>query len=141
MSKSISSCKECKDKCCETGPGPYKALKPLKYLDNYGTCESYNTKCEGLTRSGKCKYWGTNTLPSECRSYVCQTRSYTKKELKAIEMVCDDYACENCEAQYLLVYKKDGAWVHDCEICGLSVVYTAIYFKGRKSKEEVSPRC
>ena len=141
MSKSISSCSDCVDKCCETGPGPYKVLKPLKYLENYSVSESYNTKCEGLTRSGKCKYWNTSKLPAECRAYVCTKRSFTKKELEVMSTVCEDYSCNNCNSQYLLVYKENGHWVHECEICGYGIVYSSIRFKGYKTKEEVRPRC
>lgn len=141
MSKSISSCKDCKDKCCETGPGPYKIVKPSKYLDDFGMSESYNTKCEGLTRSGKCKYWGTNKLPVECRSYVCTSRNFTKKELEVMEMVSEDYSCNNCNAKYLLINYEKGHWIHKCEICGFGRIYSSKNLKAYKSKEEVSSRC
>ena len=137
----ISSCSDCKSICCRTGHGPYKILKPLKYLENYSLPESYNTKCEGLTKLGKCKYWGTNELPAECRSYVCQNRSFTKKELKIMDLVSDSYPCANCGTQWVLIYKTNGDWTHFCEVCGHTKHWKTINIKGNKKKEDVTPKC
>ena len=83
----INSCKDCKSVCCKTGPGPYDALPPREYLDNFGDISAYNTKCMALSNEGGCNLWGTPQFPIECRVYVCQTRSFTKKELSDIEHV------------------------------------------------------
>ena len=85
----VSSCSDCKTKCCKFGPGPYKRLPPHEFLENYGSIDGYNTRCNKLTNSGKCKLWGTPVLPIECRIFVCQNKKFTKKELKSISDIVD----------------------------------------------------
>ena len=113
----IKSCTDCKTKCCKTGPGPYKIRKVDTYLDNFGTPENYNTKCEHFTRSGKCRVWGTRDLPLECRTYVCTNRQYSKKEMDVIKQTDDWNSCGKCKTPYarFLGGKK---WKWECVNCG-----------------------
>lgn len=83
----ITSCQDCKTNCCKIGPGPYRKLSPVDYLENFGTISAYNTKCTALKDDGTCNLWGTSKFPDECRTYVCQVRSFTKNELAAIRKV------------------------------------------------------
>ena len=83
MDELVSSCQECKTKCCSVGPGPHKKVSPEVYLGNWGEYESYNTKCEAFV-DGKCANWGTDKLPLECRVYVCTSRKFSEAELETI---------------------------------------------------------
>ena len=116
-----NSCADCRQKCCKTGPGPYKVLEPEDYLENFGDTAAYNTKCKHLTASGRCSVWKTADFPAACRVYVCQSRRYTKEELRDINCIValdegyDDYGCLDCKAQYVL-YRSP--FEVECEICG-----------------------
>jgi len=55
------------------------------YLDVFGKPDSYNTKCSKLTEDNCCSVWGTMDLPMECRTYVCQTREFSKVEISALK--------------------------------------------------------
>jgi len=107
------SCQECEQKCCKTGPGPYKTLSVEDYLENFSLSEAYNTRCKNLSLSGKCKAWGTDKLPIECRVHVCTSRSFSKKELATINKVTD-FSCAMCHAQYILEHEN---FVGECEVC------------------------
>ena len=85
----IDSCKDCKSICCKTGPGPFEELEPEDYLDNFGTTDSYNTKCSALDKDDKCELWGTSDFPLECRTYVCQNRSFSKEELDTLNKLVE----------------------------------------------------
>lgn len=124
----IKSCSECKVKCCKTGPGPYEVLPPEEYLENFGTTDAYNTKCQELKPNGMCGIWGTPDFPLECRTYVCQTRKYSKEELDHIDAFQEDLECETCGSA--LIYAKEvkdsvdddhtvgRTWTLICETCG-----------------------
>jgi len=84
----IKSCKECKNKCCKRGPGPYKKVDVRTYLDTFCHHTGYNLMCENLDEeTEECKVWGTLLLPVACSTFVCHQRRYTKKELKFIAEV------------------------------------------------------
>lgn len=119
MSKVFKSCFECNINCCRVGPGPYKTLPAKKFLENYCNLESYNTKCDGLMKNRKCRYWGTNKLPYECRVYICPVKRFTKKERDLIENIIE-YKCENCGAKYM-VHKTDKRYY--CEVCNKYIIY------------------
>ena len=124
----IKSCLECTNKCCFVGPGPYEALPAEEYLENFGTTESYNTKCESLGDDGLCKLWGTPDFPQECRTYVCQTREYSEAEMRHIDAFDEERECDMCGSN--LIYCKEVAekdieeinindkWTFVCEACG-----------------------
>lgn len=128
MSQLPDSCRDCKTICCRTGPSPHKAVPVEDYLEVFGTTEAYNLKCENLTRTGKCSIWGTNELPYECRTWVCQARSFSKKELEVIDSISEE-ECWECEAPYIIK-----GWLNDdqtlykaeCEVCGAFEEYTVI---------------
>ena len=115
----IRTCKSCKSKCCEHGPGPYKLVAPEVYLENFGTAEAYNTKCIAMSSKGHCKLWKTKEFPQECRTYVCQSRTFSKLELKKILAVVE-HDCPKCGCSWMLYTKKpDGSMVKEhCEACG-----------------------
>ena len=85
----IRSCKACKTNCCKFGPGPYTILSVKTFLKIYCTPTGYNTQCEGLMKNGGCEYWGTKNLPFECRTWICNVRSYTLIELKKIQKLLE----------------------------------------------------
>ena len=87
----FESCNDCTLNCCQVGPGPYKKVRRGKFTSNYLWTGSYNTICEGLTDDRKCKYWGTDKIPSDCRTSVCPHRSYTKKELKELKRLTREF--------------------------------------------------
>lgn len=115
----VSSCEDCKQKCCQFGPGPYKILAPEKFLENYNYADAYNTKCAALTSDGRCSVWGTEDFPIACRVHVCTNRSFTEEELKKIDQVNHERECDECDASYVLTYydEKIKAWVDECESC------------------------
>lgn len=81
----IKSCKECKTKCCKTGPGPYKKIPNYKYLKNFESHKNYNKACVNFDLdTEKCNLWGSYLLPLDCRVYVCHVREYSGKELQEI---------------------------------------------------------
>lgn len=114
----IKSCKNCKNKCCQTGPGPHVEVESEEYLENFGTAEAYNTKCVELTDCGKCNAWGTNSLPSACRVYVCQNREYSDDELETINHVTEqeDFPCPNC-GSVVYLYFEEKEDLCECEAC------------------------
>lgn len=84
----ISSCNDCKTKCCKIGPGPYVVLRPSEFLEKFEMPENYNTVCKNFNlEQEKCRVWGTYRLPIECRLYVCHLRSYTENELDEIKAI------------------------------------------------------
>lgn len=112
------SCKECKQKCCMTGPGPHKVLTPKKYLENFGTTDSYNTKCESLTKAGNCKLWKTPKFPTACRTHICTSREFSKQEIDTINLIfdtTDTHGCPKCKGGYVIYHNK---MLTECEICG-----------------------
>lgn len=115
----ISSCKDCKSKCCRTGPGPWKPVPAYDYLDSFGNPEAYNTKCENF-KGGKCSVWKTKDFPTECLTYVCQSRKFTKEELARINSVEDFDACDKCgtEHHYTTYTYKGGRTYMECPTCG-----------------------
>jgi len=120
----IKSCKDCKTKCCKTGPGPYKTYKVETYLGRFETAEGYNTKCENLMSNGNCKLWGTPRLPEECRIHVCTVRQFSKDELKKINQVTD-FECDNCSSEWTrYLGKRNGNFHYLCEICDHRWKYT-----------------
>ena len=121
----IKSCKECKTPCCQCGPGPYKLMTPESYLESFGEVSAYNTKCMALDEKGQCRLWGTKDLPTECRTYVCQTRRYSKKELEVIDAVDDSRECPCCDMSYMLVTVESNGedWRETCERCGYTFVW------------------
>lgn len=127
----ITSCSECPTPCCKTGPGPYKILPPLEYLEEWSTVNRYNTKCSQFFR-GKCKIWGTKHFPAECRSHVCHLRSYTKQELAVIDCVVEE-ECECCGVQWLLKWEEEYGYpeieliAYKCELCGHEKIWTSTY--------------
>lgn len=114
----VKNCASCKTKCCKTGPGPYRSLPAKKYLERFGDAGAYNTKCENL-KKGKCSVWKTPDFPVECFIYVCQTRTYTKDELKKIESVDSWDSCPRCKTDYHLTkwIKKDKKYKLECPSC------------------------
>ena len=76
----IDNCADCKSNCCRVGPGPYKIVDPELFLENHGCHEAYNTQCDGLV-DNKCKYWNTDKLPLECKTYVCSSKIFSDTEL------------------------------------------------------------
>jgi len=81
----ITSCQDCKTKCCKTGPGPYKRVPQHQYLKNFESHKNYNVACEHFDLvTEKCEVWNTPRLPRDCAQYVCHVRSYSEKELKEI---------------------------------------------------------
>jgi hypothetical protein len=127
----ISSCKDCKSICCKTGPGPHKPLMPDEYLENFGTTDAYNTKCVALKDDGLCSLWGSAKFPMECRTYVCQSRTFKPAELKKIDTVYDR-ECSNCDAEWqYLVNHKDGSWAQECPVCGKKYEYELKKKKGK----------
>jgi len=113
----ISSCTDCKTSCCKFGPGPWKAIDSVKFLDDYNTPESYNTRCANLKEDGRCNVWGTTMLPSECRSFVCSVRKFSKAELKKIDQVNDEMVCD-CGAKWVYADESDSERiVYTCELC------------------------
>lgn len=125
----ISSCEDCKDSCCRTGPGPYKKLAPEDYLENFGDIASYNTKCTAL-RNGQCTLWGTADLPVSCRIYVCQTKTYTAQELEIIDSVSEE-ECPNCGSEWLRKNFQLECCYDTCEVCGyLRKWVKEVVFKG-----------
>ena len=79
----IKSCKECKDKCCKSGPGPYKKVSAQVFLGNFGEFENYNVECEAFVNN-RCAYWGSDLLPHECKVFICSQRSFTENEISKI---------------------------------------------------------
>lgn len=72
-------------KCCKTGPGPYKEVKPEVYNYEANNPKGYNTKCMYFNEeTEKCDAWNTNKVPSLCKTWICWLREYSSKELKAI---------------------------------------------------------
>lgn len=130
----ISSCADCKTKCCKTGPGPYKTLKVREYLENFCYPDSYNTRCEHLSKSGKCKIWQTPEFPTECRTHVCQHRKYSKQELKDIDNTVDlsdyhkSFKCP-CNSNYVIYISLRKAI---CECCGITFEWNRIFTKPTK---------
>ena len=118
----IKTCEECPNSCCKTGPGPYKNVSPEDYLENFATVEAYNTKCIAFTSEGKCNLWNTPDLPQECRTYICQTRSYTKKELEIIDDIFER-ECPNCGCSWLIGSWQNKIYFDTCEICGYQVAW------------------
>jgi len=80
----INNCKDCENKCCSAGPGPYTLVDPEVFLLNYGEHENYNKKCRHFIND-KCDLWGIPRMPLECRIYVCQSRSFSIDELDEIK--------------------------------------------------------
>jgi hypothetical protein len=111
----IKSCADCKTRCCKTGPGPYTKLSAQDYLEVFGETEGYNTRCENLSNSGKCRVWGTKDFPVECRIYVCQTRSYSAKEINAIKKITDEEVCISCRTPWVIDHGRNN---YECENCG-----------------------
>jgi len=118
--KLVKSCVQCKSNCCKLGPGPYKTLKPEDYLENFADPQGWNTKCDGLTEDLKCRYWGTPKLPVECRTFVCNNKLFSKKDLKLIDDVDEDYPCIHCGMQFTIGEwnTKTKSWDRWCEACG-----------------------
>ena len=137
----INNCADCKQKCCQTGPGPHKLLSPEDYLENFNTVESYNTKCAALDNNGNCSVWGTNDFPIECRTHVCTNRSFTERELSDIENVFDR-ECSNCNASYVLMLENDGRFTEYCENCGHAFDWVKqVIQKGKKQRKDyASPK-
>ena len=121
MLKTIKSCKECKFNCCKFGPGPYTVLSISDFLETYMHPGGYNTKCENLMRNGKCKVWGTNMLPQECRTHVCNVRRFTKAELLLMDKIVEG-PCENCGAKYFVETEFEDIYI--CEICNATTHYS-----------------
>jgi len=113
----IRTCKSCKNVCCKTGPGRYRLVDPATYLENFGTSEAYNTKCMALDHKDRCRLWGTKDFPQECRTYVCQSRSYSLAELAKIESV-EDRKCPQCGCEWMLYAEVDSKIIESCEACG-----------------------
>lgn len=122
----IKSCSDCTNVCCRTGAGPYKLLSPNDYLENFGTSESYNTQCAALDKNNKCSIWGTKEFPTECRTHVCSNRSFTRKELLAMDRVDHERDCSKCGASYILSYIKNNQWRYECENCGYKYAWQKI---------------
>ena len=124
----IKSCKKCTTPCCVTGPGPYAYVSPEEYIENFSLIEGYNTRCSALTETGKCSLWGTKHLPQECRVYICQTRSFSKDELKVINNVFER-TCPKCECVWMLGSQHEGLYVDKCEVCGFERIWdeTVVY--------------
>ena len=114
----VNSCSECANPCCKTGTGPFTVVDKDTYLENYGTHENWNKKCEGLQRNGKCRYWKTKQLPVACRTHVCTNRKFSAGELLEIAMVTP-IACPACDANYTMEYATDNHTIHwrVCESC------------------------
>lgn len=92
----ITSCKECKTNCCKSGPGPHIPIPVETFLRNYATVWNYNKKCGLLTEEGKCDFHDDIAQPLECKSLVCQVRSFSPKELEQIHTVTEEeYIQEN----------------------------------------------
>ena len=88
--KMINSCQQCLTKCCRVGPGPYTPISFDLWWDNAHTSAGYNTQCENWNEvNGKCGVWNTVDLPTECRVFVCSTRSYSPLELANIRAIED----------------------------------------------------
>lgn len=81
----ISSCKECKTKCCRSGPGPYKSVDMRDWLLHTKRGSGrYNTKCQFFNEETElCNVW--EIAPNICKTYVCGVRTYTPKELEDID--------------------------------------------------------
>lgn len=79
-------------KCCKVGPGPWQA-KPFDiFYHEAPTYKGYNTRCENWDpKSGNCSIWDSKDLPMECRIFVCQNRTYTKKELSKIKALTEKF--------------------------------------------------
>ena len=118
MAKSnlVNSCSECLNPCCKTGPGPYTVVDKEVYLESYGTYENLNRKCEGFTRNGKCRFWGTKNLPEACRTHVCTNKKYTSDEIFTISTVVSKI-CPNCGANYMMEYAEGDQECVACEAC------------------------
>jgi len=142
----VKSCSDCPYNCCKIGPGPHKVLAPEEYLCGWSNPDGYNTKCEGLTKDGKCKYWGTNRLPIECRTHVCNNKIFTKAELEVIAGISTEQApCDNCGALYLLGKSngRNGAgriWWWECEVCGFKLEWTKTARKFGKRSKKIDPK-
>lgn len=130
----IKSCLQCQNKCCRTGPGPHITISVEEYLENFGSTNLYNKQCEHLTSYGKCALWGTPLLPEECRTYVCQNREFSKKELRIIDEI-EDHECPNCQCQWMRQTKiGNKRWILSCEACGCEVeCRDKILKRGRRS--------
>lgn len=79
----IDDCNDCESNCCKVGPGPYRLVDPEVFLENHGCFESYNMKCDRLI-NGKCIDWESDSLPLECKTFVCSSKKYTVGDLERI---------------------------------------------------------
>jgi len=114
----ISSCSECKNPCCKTGPGPWTAIPAEDYLDGFGTVAVYNKKCVALTDEGTCSYWKTPSLPVECRIHTCSLRTFSDDELSVIRNI-QEFECENCGCEWIIrTYVGENQFRDTCEACG-----------------------
>lgn len=130
----INSCSECTSICCKHGPGPHVPLSPQEYLENFGTTDAYNTKCMALTDENKCSLWGTPSLPTECRTYVCQSKLFTKEQIKRINDV-EERKCLNCGSEWTLMYETTkGNWINECEVCDFKINWKGTSIKKGKRK-------
>lgn len=87
----ISSCSDCKTKCCRSGPGPYNKVSVEDWvLRKVEGSKRYNTACEHFnTDTEECEVWET-ALPLQCAVYVCGVRTYTGEELEKIDELLDE---------------------------------------------------
>jgi len=112
----IKSCKECKTVCCKIGPGPHVPIESEDFLEEYDNISNYNKQCIELSDDNKCTLWNSNSLPIECRQFVCCQREYSEQELKTIAHVVE-VECPYCGAEWTIeLSKMDLAYA--CEGCG-----------------------
>lgn len=80
----ISSCAECRTKCCRTGEPPYRKVSMEDWLrvKHWGS-KRYGIACEHFTDDEKCGIW--DEAPIICRIFVCGVRTFTKEELDQID--------------------------------------------------------
>lgn len=88
----IKSCKDCKTKCCKSGPGPYKKVSAHEWLQEVQGSKKYNSMCENFDgATEQCKIWHSPELPVVCRTYVCGIREYSEEELRNIDIMIKRY--------------------------------------------------
>ena len=85
----ISSCEECKTKCCKSGPGPFRDVSANDWLyQKQKGSKRYNTKCENFDlETEQCTVWPN--APFVCRVFVCGVRLYSRAELRRIDKLLE----------------------------------------------------
>jgi len=81
----VTNCKDCKNKCCKAGPGPYVEVYPEVWFTSRGS-EKYNTVCINFNlATEECLAWNSEELPRICKTYICSNKIYSKEELDKID--------------------------------------------------------